>query len=124
VVSFTPRPLYLKGNSPQYPLARRLSELQTLLRREKSIDRKDKIFLGHPTYCVVTILTELPSFYTYVRNFRDIKIYISEMNNIFFGNVVLQRHIVCKTMFCFCFYFCFRVHNSWYRYTTRSSFPT
>jgi hypothetical protein len=30
-------------------------------------------------------------------------------------NIVLQRHIVYKTMF----YYCFRLHNSWYRYAIR-----
>jgi hypothetical protein len=32
-----------------------------------------------------------------------------------YRNDIIQRHIVYKTMF----YYCFRLHNSWHRYTTR-----
>jgi hypothetical protein len=34
--------------------------------------------------------------------------------------VILRLHIVYKTMF----YYCFRLHNLWYRYTIRFSFTT
>jgi hypothetical protein len=65
VVSFTPRSLYLRGKSPQYPLDRRLGEPQSrcagLGRRDKSLPLQviKTWFFGRPARSLITIPTEL-----------------------------------------------------------------
>jgi hypothetical protein len=65
MVSFTPRPLYLQGNSPLYPLSRRLAGPPSRSGRyeeEKNFLRPSRIellLLGRPVRSLVTIPTAL-----------------------------------------------------------------
>jgi len=64
VVTFTPRPFYLRGKRPRYPVDRRLSELQSRSGRDgeekKSHHCPCRDFNpGRPARSLVTVLTDL-----------------------------------------------------------------
>jgi hypothetical protein len=93
------------------------------LRRFTSMCQRETAILTSSTYNKASVndstVFQSPYAVTHKSQYRRNNLHINSISPYIWSsiprNVVLQQHIVYKTML----YYCFSLHNSWYRYTIR-----